>query len=133
MTPAARDPVLRALGGLATGAAAGAAIITGGLLVLRTVQRRGIAETQDTGSLVLSAAVLLGVVAAAASGWLLSRGIEEIWRRGVAATLAVFGTVMLALVAVPADALAGRTGLVGYAILLLGGAAWSLVHARRAA
>ncbi len=133
MAPAARDPVLRALGGLATGAAGGAAIITGGLLILRTVQRRGIAETQDTGSLVLSAAVLLGMVVAAASGWLLSRGIEEIWRRGVTATLAVFGSVMLALVSVPADWIGGRGGLAAYLIVLLAGALYAGAHARRAA
>lgn len=132
MIQTARDPVLRALGGLTTGAAGGAVVITGGLLVLRTVQRRGIVETQDTGSLVLSAAVLLGLVVAAASGWLLSRGIEELWRRGVTATLAVFGSVMLALVSIPVDWLGGRVGLAAYAALLLAVASYAGVHARRA-
>ncbi len=130
---AARDPVVRALGGLATGAATGAAVITTGLLVLRTVQRGRVAETQDTAFVILGASVLLGLIAAAASGWLLSGGIEEAWRRGVTATLAVFGMLMLSLVAVPADLLAGRAGLVGYLVLLSAGGAWSLVHARRAA
>jgi hypothetical protein len=124
--------VLRALGGLATGAAAGAAVITGGLLILRTLQRPGITETEETGSLVLSAAVFSGLVVAAGCGWLLSRGIEELWRRGVTATLAVFGSVMLALVAVPADSLGGRGGLAAYAVLLLGGALYAGAQARRA-
>jgi len=73
MTAAARDPVLRALGGLATGAAAGAAIITAGLLVLRTAQRGDAPQPQDTGFLILSVAALLGMIAAAATGWLLHR------------------------------------------------------------
>lgn len=124
---------MRALAGLSTGAAAGAAIITTGLLVLRTVQRGRIAETQDTGFVVLAVSVFAGLFAAAGAGWLLSSGIEEAWRRGVTATLAVFGMLMLSLAAVPADLLAGRLGLAGYLILLLGGAAWSLAHARRAA
>lgn len=133
MAPAARDPVLRALAGLATGAAAGAAVITGGLVVLRTVQQGGGAETQDPGSLVLSAAVFLGLVVAAASGWLLSRGIEELWRRGVTATLAVFGALMLALLGVPADWMGGRGGLLAYLTVLLAGALYAGVHAHRAA
>lgn len=131
--PAPRDPVVRALGGLATGAAAGAAVITTGLLVLRSLQGGRVVETQDTGFFVLGASVLVGVITAAASGWLLSSGIEQAWRRGATATLAVFGMLMLSLVAVPADLLAGRPGLALYLMLLLAGSLWSLVHARRSA
>jgi peptidoglycan biosynthesis protein MviN/MurJ (putative lipid II flippase) len=133
MVPAARDPVLRALGGLATGAAAGAAIVTGGLLALRTAQRGGTTESQDAGFFILSAAVLLGMVVAAATGWLLSRGIDEFWRRGVTATLAVFGSLMLSLVAMPADWMGGRVGLAVYLAALLAGALYAGAHARRAA
>lgn len=131
--PQASDPVLRALAGLATGAATGAAIVTVGLLILRSVQRGRVAETQDQGFALLAATVLLAIVVAAGTGWLLSSGIAEAWRRGVIATLAVFGTVMLSLVAVPADLLAGRAGLAGYLALLVAGAAWARVQARRAA
>lgn len=133
MTQVARDPVLRALGGLATGAAAGAAVITGGLLVLRTVQRSGVTETQDAGFYVLSASLLGGLIVAAASGWLLSGGIEELWRRGVTATLAVFGSLMLSLVAIPADGLGGRGGLTAYLLLLVAAALYAGAHAGRAA
>jgi hypothetical protein len=133
VTAAARDPVLRALGGLATGASAGAAIITGGLLVLRTAQQGGASGAPDTGFLILSAAVLFGIIAAAATGWLLSRGIEEFWRRGVTAALAVFGSFMLSLVAMPADWMGGRAGLAVYLTALLAGALYAGTHARRAA
>jgi hypothetical protein len=131
--PRASDPVLRALAGLATGAAAGASVITTGLFALRTFQRGRVAETQDQGFTLLATTVLIATVVAAGTGWLLSSGIAEVWRRGVIATLAVFGTVMLSLVAVPADLLAGRAGLAGYLALLVAGAAWTLVQARRAA
>jgi len=124
--------VVRALGGLAAGAATGAAVITAGLLILRTIQHGRVTETQDAGFTLLAAA-LAAIIAAAVTGWSLSGGIEETWRRGVVATLSVFGTVMLSLVAVPADLLAGRGGLAGYLVLLVGAAAWALGHARRAA
>jgi uncharacterized membrane protein AbrB (regulator of aidB expression) len=133
VTTAARDPVLRALGGLATGAAAGAAIITGALLALRTAQRDAASASQDAGFVILSAAVLFGIIAAAATGWILSRGIEELWRRGVTAALAVCGSLMLSLVAMPADWMGGRVGLAVYLATLLAGALYTGAHARRAA
>jgi peptidoglycan biosynthesis protein MviN/MurJ (putative lipid II flippase) len=129
----ARDPVVRALGGFATGAAAGGMLITIGLIALRTIQREGIVETRKTGLSVLSATVLLGIAAAAGAGWRLSHGIEETWRRALTATLAVFGALLLALVAAPADLIAGRAGLMVYLALLLAGGVWAFTHARRAA
>jgi hypothetical protein len=131
--PQASDPVLRALAGLATGAATGAAVVTAGLLLLRTFQHGRVAETQDRGFTLLAITVLVATAVAVATGGLLSSGIVEAWRRGVIATLAVFGTVMLSLVAVPADLLAGRAGLAGYLVILVAGAGWALLQARRAA
>jgi hypothetical protein len=130
---AARDPVVRAMGGLLTGAADGAAVIVAGLLVLRTVQGGRVAETQNTGFAVLAVALCAGVGAAVFAAWLLSRGITVLWRRAVTAALAVCGALLLSLLAVPADLLAGRAGLGGYLVLLLAGGAYSLVHAHRAA
>ena len=76
---------------LKAAAATGAAVVTAGLLLLRTFQRGRVAETQDQGFTLLAATVLIAVTAAAGTGWLLSSGITEAWRRGVIATLAVFG------------------------------------------
>jgi hypothetical protein len=129
----ARDPVVRAIGGLATGAADGAAVIVAGLLVLRTLQHGRVAETQATGFTVLAATLFAGVAAAILSAWLLSRGITVLWRRAVTAALAVCGAILLSLVAVPADVLAGRAGLGVYLVLLVAGAAYALAQARRAA
>jgi hypothetical protein len=108
-------------------------VVTAGVLALRTFQRGRGAETQQEGFTLLAVTVVIATVVAAGTGWVLSGGIVEAWRRGVIATLAVFGTVMLSLVAVPADLLAGRGGLAGYLALLIGVAAWALVRARRAA
>ena len=129
----ARDPVVRAIGGLATGAADGAAVIVAGLLVLRTLQQGRVAETQDTGFAVLAVTLLAGIGAAILSAWLLSRGITVLWRRAVTAALAVCGAILLSLVAVPVDLLAGRAGLGAYLALLVVGAGYALVQARRAA
>ncbi len=131
--PAPRDPVGRALGALGTGAAAGALTITAGLLVLRTVQAGRILETRETGFTILNAAILGGMALAASTGWLLSAGMPELWRRAAAAVTAVVASLVLSLLAVPADWLAGRIGLALYTVLLAGAAIWCWRQARRAA
>jgi hypothetical protein len=129
----ARDPVVRAIGGLATGATDGAAVIVAGVLLLRTLQGGRVAETQDAGFVVLAVTLFAGVATAILSAWLLSRGITVLWRRAVTAALAVCGALLLSLVAVPADLLAGRAGLAGYLIVLVAAAAYALTQARDAA
>jgi hypothetical protein len=124
--------VVRALGALGTGAAAGAFTITAGVLVLRTVQAGRILETRETGFVILNAAILGGMALAAITGWLLSAGMPELWRRAAAAVTAVAASLVLSLVAVPADWLAGRAGLALYAVLLVGAVAWCWRQARRA-
>ncbi len=127
------DPIGTALASIGAGAATGAAMMTAGVVVLRTVQRADAsALSVDTGFLILSVAVVGGVVAAVASGWLLSRTIHDVWRRGVIAALSVFGASLLTLVAAPADMLAGRLGLVAYLVVLLVGAIGARAVARRA-
>jgi hypothetical protein len=129
----ARDPVVRAMAALATGATSGAAMITAGLLVLRTVQHGRVAATQDTGFTILAVTVFAGLAVAVLSAWRLSRGIIELWRRSVTAALATCGALLLSLGAVPADLFGGRAALGGYLVLLLTGASYALVQARRTA
>lgn len=131
--PAPRDPVGRALGALGTGAAAGALTITAGLLVLRTAQGDRILETREIGFTILNAAMLGGMALAAITGWLLSAGMAELWRRAATAATAVVASLVLSLLAVPADWLAGRIGLALYTVLLLGAAIWCWRQARRGA
>lgn len=124
------DLIVTALASITTGAALGAAIMTSGVALLRSAQATAGADLAvDTGFLMLSAGVVLGIVAAAAVGWLLARPIDDFWRRGVTAALAVFGACLLAMVAAPIDMVAGRTGLAVY----LGALAATALVARSAA
>jgi len=125
--------VARALGALGAGAAAGTATILAGLLILRSVQAGRILETRQTGFTILNVAILGGMALAAATAWLLSKGMVELWRRAATAVTAVIGALVLSLLAVPADWLAGRAGLAVYGSLVLAGGAWCWYCTRRAA
>jgi hypothetical protein len=121
----ARDRIGIALGALAAGAAAGAAVTLLGLAMFRP----NLADARDSLPLVLFA----GIVSAATLGWSLSRAIADTWRRGVTAALAVFGALMLAALAAPADMIAGRAGLMGYAGVLAALAVVAVRYNRRQA
>jgi hypothetical protein len=133
VTRAAHDPVVRAMGSLATGATGGAATIVFGLSLLRTVQHGRVSETQNAGFTVLAMTVCAGLAVAVLCAWWLSTGIDVLWRRAVTAALAACGALLLSLLAVPADLIGGRLGLALYIVPLLAGAAYAFVHARRAA
>jgi hypothetical protein len=118
--------IAKVLFGLATGATAGGATMTAGAIVLRSLE-----PARDAGFAVLTAGIMSGVAVAGTLAAALTRGVEDAWRRGAAAIVAAFGACLLALVAAPADLLAGRAGLASYGVLLLGVAAWSWHRARR--
>ena len=131
---AASDPIILALASIGAGAGVGGAVITGGLVALRSVQlRRGISPDDDFGFLVLSTALLSGVMLAAGLTWRLTPAIKDYLRRGVAGTVAAVAACGLAGLAVFADLFAGRGGLGMYAIGLLALGALAARHARRAA
>lgn len=115
------DRVGVALASLAAGAAAGAGVVSAGLVLFRSV-------LHDALPLVLFG----GILTAAAIGWILSGPIADTWRRGVTAALAVFGAMMLAGLTAPADMVGGRVGVIVYAAAMLLGAGWAGVTARRA-
>lgn len=128
------DPVGTAVASIGAGATTGAVVVTVGVLLLRTLQSSSEPEAvRETGDLVLGITVFAGFVAAAASGWLRTRAIDDLWRRGVTATLSVFGTTLLGLLAAPADTIGGRPGLAAYLLLLLVAAFLTHGAARRAA
>ncbi len=128
------DPVGLALASLGAGMTAGAAVLTAGMLLLRIVQRSGIAEDgSGAGFVLLTSWTIAGVVAAVTVGWSRSRELDDTWRRGVIGMLSVFGTALLAGLAVPADLFAGRVGLAAYFAVLLIAFYASNTHARRAA
>jgi len=76
-------------------------------------------QFRDEGFLVTSLALLLGIVAAVATGWLLTRPLDDFWRRGVTAALSVFGMALLSIVTMPIHSISGSVGLVVYLVVLL--------------
>ena len=129
-----QDPIVVALGSIAAGSAASAAVITAGLIIFRTVQRGGPDGGDPEIQLALLGTMLFaGLASGIATAWMLSRPIADLWRRGVTSALSVFGATVLAAVAAPADLLAGRAGLAAYLIFLLLAALFASRLARKAA
>jgi hypothetical protein len=115
-----QDPILVALGSIAAGSTASAAVITVGLITLRSVQRGGPEDGNTDVQLALLGTMLFaGLATGIATAWTLSRSIPDLWRRGVTSAVSVFGATVLAAGAAPMDLLAGRVGLVAYLILLV--------------
>jgi hypothetical protein len=75
-----------------------------------------------------------GILVAATAAWLLAAPIQDWWRRGVTAALAVFAALLLATLTAPADMLAGRRGVAGVALIAIACAvaAGRYARARRA-
>jgi MFS family permease len=119
----AKDPLAIGLGALGTGAGLGGACITLMLLVIRLVQRVEIGRygvgVSDVDPFVFG---LIAIALAAMFGWRRSHALENLWQRGVITVLAVFGTLLIAILAVPFWHYLRFTGLVVLAVasLLLG-------------
>lgn len=126
-----RDPVALALASLAAAASAGAAVITGGLLALRIAF--GTPPPEASAHVVLPVSLFIGIVVAAVAGWLLARAIPDLFYRGLIAALGVFGALLLAALAAPADALGRRLGLAMYLVLLVTLGVLAMRKARAAA
>ena len=89
-------------------------------------------QFRDEGFLIVSLALLLGIVAAVATGWLLTRPLDDLWRRGVTGALSVFGTALLSIVTMPIHSVSGSVGLVVYLVVLVVAAIATHRAARRA-
>jgi hypothetical protein len=120
--PSAQPPDLIgvALGSLASGAAAGAALVAVALVLLR----HRLAD-------LLPLIPFGGIVVAATVAWLLAAPIADWWRRGVTAALAVFGAMMLAALTAPADMVGGHWALGAFALVLAAAALAAARYARR--
>ncbi len=117
-----RDPIGVALGSIGAGACVGAALITLGLFLYRSLPASAGDADLDQRFLVITAGLVIGMVTAMATAFTLSRAIPDPWRRGVIVASTVFAATILAALAAPADLLAGGTGLIAYAVLLLAAA-----------
>jgi hypothetical protein len=95
------------------GASTGGAVMTAGVLAVRLAPHAS-AEEAATGAVLVTASLFLGIVAAAASGWIQTRSLDDLWRRGVTAAVSVFGAALLAVGAIPADRGGGTAAVVAY-------------------
>jgi hypothetical protein len=112
------DPVGVALAGIGAGSATGAAVMTAGVLTLRLLQAGGTTSAEIGGSL-LTATLFGGIVAAVLSGWVATASIDDTWRRGVSAAVAVLGAALLAIGATVADQFLNVAGLGVYCVALI--------------
>jgi hypothetical protein len=110
-----RDYVGLAFAGMAAGIMTGTAVVAMALFLVRTLQAGQVPSTTlDLGSApatVLLLGTLAGVLAAAGVTWVLLAPIRSTYRQGGLAMVAAFATVVVSLLAAPADRLAGRAGL----------------------
>jgi hypothetical protein len=119
------DPVGVAVWSVLAGAATGGVALTSGVLVIRMLQAGTTSFSAGAGSTVLGVSVFVAVGGAIVSAWIHTRTIDDVWRRGVSAAVAVMGAVLLAVPAVVADLVGGRVGIGAYLAALLLGAAWA--------
>lgn len=100
-------------------------MLTLSLLLVRSLQQADVARygvaVVDT-SVDILAGMFAGVAVAAFFGWRRSRGIENIFQRGVIAALSAFGTLLVGFVLTwTVEGLLGFWGLVGLCIVLFAG------------
>lgn len=130
--PPTKDPVGLVLASIGAGSTSGAAVITAGMIILRTMQAsRGVDRTVNTGFAVIWVTLILGIALAVLTGWALTRALDDMWRRGVVGALSVFGTALLAGIGMPVDLLTGRIGLTVYLLITLAAALYMRAVALR--
>ncbi len=127
------DHIGVALGSIGAGAAGGASVVTASLLIFRIIQTSSAVPTADQQFLLISSGMMGGLLTAVVTVLILTYTLPDLWRRAVAAGLAVFGAALLTAGAAPADILGGVVGLGVYIALLLGAAVFARGRARAAA
>ena len=129
--PREKDPLAIGLGALACGSGLGGATIVAALVVVQALQRRlDPASYRAAAADPLLVGVLAGIAAAATFGWRRSHPLDNLWQRGVIATLAAVGALLVGFVGAPLHRFGGLPGLVvwGLASLALGvaGGRWAV-------
>jgi len=105
---------------MAAGATTGGAVTTGTALAFRLMEGGNPeALSPDFRFILVTTGLLLGIGAGTIFAFMLSAPINDLWRRGVTAGIALFGSVLLGAAAAPADALLGPIGLALYAGVLI--------------
>jgi hypothetical protein len=131
-SPEPHDFVPLAMAGTGFGIILGATVITGALWLLRIIQAATpAADTLDLGSapaVILFGGTVGGMLAAATGTWRALRPVNSTWRQGGFAMVSAFASLVVSVLAVPADSYLGPWGVLG---LVLAGAAlaWRLARA----
>jgi hypothetical protein len=131
---AEEDPLGLVFGALGFGLTLGLALQSLVGFVVRTMQQGQPPPSVEAPDLVsASALVLLGgtlfaSLAAALATWTVLVRLNNPFRQGMLAMVAAFGSLVLALVAMPVDRLVGRPGLL--ALALIAGLTSLLIHRR---
>lgn len=132
---AEEDPLGLVFGALGFGLTLGLALQSLVGFVVRTMQQGQMpqpsSEAPDLVSspaLVLLGGTLFASLAAALATWSVLTRLHNPFRQGMLAMVVAFGSLVLALVAMPVDRLVGRPGLLGLA--LIAGLASLLIHRR---
>jgi len=115
--PPAKDPLAIGLGALATGVGLGGATVTlaqGVVSVLR--ERVDPMYYPFVGGDPLLAGLAAGVALAAIFGWRRSRGIDNIWQRGVIGVLSAVGAILVGFLAAPIDRFFGLAGMAAWLV-----------------
>ena len=114
------DPIGLALTAIGAGATAGAFVITTGVSILRLIQPEAApADGDPVTAALLTVSVLLGPVVGAATTMIVTRRIPDVWRRSVAAAIAVFCVFLLSGLSAPVDMAIGVFGPAVFAAVLL--------------
>jgi hypothetical protein len=118
--PAAPEQVGLALRAIAAGTLAGLGTVSGGLCLMRLLQRYGAAPRAPSPDDLVADLVLLSWLGGAALGavlaWSIMAPILSAYRRGGFAMVSGFGTLVVALGTAPVDQLLGPWGLLGLAV-----------------
>jgi hypothetical protein len=125
-----KDPLAIGLGALLTGLGLGGGVITLAEIIVSTLRRRlEAADYQRAVPDPLFAGLLAALAVGAFFGWRRSRGIDNLWQRGVIAVLAAVGALLVGFLGAVADRLLGLPGLVlwGLAAVMAGlaGSRWA--------
>jgi hypothetical protein len=108
-----KDPLAIGLGALLTGVGLGGGVITlAEILVSELRQRLDAADYQRAFPDALFFGLLAALAVGALFGWRRSRGIENVWQRGVIAVLAAVGALLVGFLGAVADRMAGVPGLI---------------------
>lgn len=130
---ATKDPVLLTFTSIGMGATVGSAAITGGLIVFTSVSSLRDDPSSGGAFLFLLGTMIASFTLSIATTWVLTRPIENAWRRGISSALAVTAAIVLSVFTAPIHNLGGRTALLAYFLLLLAAAGLLLASARRVA